>query len=139
MEIFTQSEEETINLGRDFAGRVSGGEALLLFGDLGAGKTVFTKGLALGLGIKDVVTSPTYVFLRSYRGQKFNLYHLDLYRLQSPLEVGRIGLDDLLADPWGLFVVEWPSLFPAQVVKGGYRFEFSQANGGGRLIQVQKF
>lgn len=77
-------------------------------GDLGSGKTTLTKGLALGLGISELVVSPTYVFLKSYRARDTILFHLDLYRSPVELDPRRVNLKELMRDnPKAIFVVEW--------------------------------
>ena len=137
MEVLTKSEAETFSLGRSLAGKLRGGEALLLSGELGAGKTVFTKGLAAGLGIAETITSPTYVFLRSYRGPQLTLYHLDLYRIGGVGEADRIIFDDILADPRGIFAVEWPDFFPLKFFKVCYRVNFIHQRETERLIKIE--
>ena len=117
MEILSKSEKDTFDLGSKISSKLKGGELILLDGDLGCGKTVFTKGLAKGLLIAEEITSPTYVFLRSYRGEKFTLYHFDFYRIDKPCDLGRIDVEDLIEDKKGIFVVEWPKLFPIGIFK----------------------
>ena len=117
MEIFTRSEKGTFNLGKRLARHLEGHDLILLTGDLGSGKTVFVKGLALSLGISQEITSPTFVFMRSYRGKNFNLYHFDLYRLRQKSDLSRLDFGDVLGDQNGIFVVEWPKLFPKKLFK----------------------
>jgi tRNA threonylcarbamoyladenosine biosynthesis protein TsaE len=103
--IVTGSEAETSAAGERVAGSVRSGDVLLLFGDLGAGKTAFVRGLARGLGAPpDDVSSPTFTLIQEYRG-RLTLYHVDLYRLQ-PIEVGDLGLDEL-ASGEAVVAVEW--------------------------------
>ena len=115
--ITTHSPEETLALGRRFAATLRKGDVLALAGDLGSGKTQFVKGLASGLGIAREVTSPTFTLIHEYPGGKFPLYHIDLYRLDSPEEAVKIGLDEYL-DSDGVAVIEWADKFeqliPAQ-------------------------
>jgi tRNA threonylcarbamoyladenosine biosynthesis protein TsaE len=102
----THSELETFHLaeklGRDFRGN----EIVLLTGELGAGKTVFAKGLASGLGVKDIsqVCSPSYTLINIYQG-KYPLYHLDLYRLREDAEISDLGWEDFLGE--AVVIVEW--------------------------------
>jgi tRNA threonylcarbamoyladenosine biosynthesis protein TsaE len=91
--------------------RLEAGAVVLLSGDLGAGKTVFVRGLAAGLGIDpDEVTSPTFTLIQEYNGGRLPLYHVDLYRLQ-PAEVEGLGLDELTCQG-GVTAIEWPDRLP---------------------------
>ena len=103
----SHSELETSDTGRDLALDLRAGDVILLTGDLGAGKTAFVRGLAMGLGIDaQEVSSPTFTLIQEYRGGRLTLYHVDLYRL-TPREVDDLGLDDLV-DQDGVVAVEWP-------------------------------
>jgi tRNA threonylcarbamoyladenosine biosynthesis protein TsaE len=103
--ITTASEEETSAAGERFAARLKPGDVVLLFGDLGAGKTAFVRGLAKGLGASpDDVSSPTFTLIQEYRGP-VPLQHVDLYRLK-PSEIEGLGLDEL-TDGAGVVAIEW--------------------------------
>jgi tRNA threonylcarbamoyladenosine biosynthesis protein TsaE len=103
----TQSEEETVALGRKLAPALYG--AVLLIGNLGAGKTTLTKGIAEGKGIPaDAVSSPTFTLIHQYRD---DLFHVDLYRLDEPREVETLGLNDLF-NSGALVILEWAERFP---------------------------
>jgi tRNA threonylcarbamoyladenosine biosynthesis protein TsaE len=103
--IHTTTEDETSAAGETFARRVRAGDVILLFGDLGAGKTAFVRGLARGLGSPDDdVSSPTFTLVQEYRG-RLTLFHVDLYRLQ-PIDVGDLGLDEM-TEGNGVVAVEW--------------------------------
>jgi tRNA threonylcarbamoyladenosine biosynthesis protein TsaE len=103
----THSEDETIAVARELAATLSAGDVLLLSGELGAGKTAFVRGLALGLGIdEDDVSSPTFTLVHEYRGGRLTLYHVDLYRLDR-VATDDLGLDEMgVAD--GVLAIEWP-------------------------------
>ena len=101
------SPDETLNFARSFAQNLRGGEILALTGELGSGKTLFTQGLAEGLGIYDRIISPTYVLMRQYCGKKFNLYHIDLYRLQTQHEIEDLGLNEIWGKKDNIVVIEW--------------------------------
>lgn len=105
----THSEDETILLGRKLAPGLSG--AVLLIGNLGAGKTTMTKGIVEGLGVTtaDAVTSPTFTLIHQYSA---TVFHVDLYRLDEPREVETLGLDDLFSSG-ALVILEWAERFPA--------------------------
>ncbi len=108
--ITTHSAEETLEAGRQIAATLRKGDVLAITGDLGAGKTQLVKGLASGLGIAQEVTSPTFTLIHEYPGGKFPLYHIDLYRLDSPEEALKIGLDEYLGGG-GVTVIEWADKF----------------------------
>lgn len=94
--------------GRAFARRLNAGDVVLLHGDLGAGKTTLTQGIAAGLGVRDVVQSPTFTLVQEHQGRSLTLYHLDLYRLEDPSELESIGYEMYLEPPGGVSVIEWP-------------------------------
>jgi tRNA threonylcarbamoyladenosine biosynthesis protein TsaE len=105
-EAVTHSAVETESLAAELSAAFSGGEVVLLTGELGTGKTVFVRGLARGLGVDpDEVTSPTFVLLTSYRG-RLTLHHADLYRLADGGNDGGLGLEEL-PGPEGVLAVEW--------------------------------
>lgn len=106
MEFLTHSPEETEHLGEQLGRLLRGGEVLAYRGDLGAGKTAFTRGLARGLGICDRVTSPTYTIVNEYEGGRLPLFHFDMYRLGSADELFDIGWEDYLLRG-GVCAVEW--------------------------------
>lgn len=99
----TKSREETIKFAEEYGKTLRGGDVLLLDGDMGAGKTVFTKGIALALGISNEITSPTYAYLNDYDGK---LYHYDCYRLSSGEDAEALGLTEYFYGD-GVCVVEW--------------------------------
>jgi tRNA threonylcarbamoyladenosine biosynthesis protein TsaE len=105
-EFLTRSEDETEALARDLANELNAGAVILLFGDLGAGKTAFVRGVAAGLGIDpDEVTSPTFTLVHEYRGGRLPLVHVDLYRLERA-DLDDIGLDSDFAAA-GVLAIEW--------------------------------
>lgn len=108
VELFTNSRDETISLGKEITKFLDKGDVLLLKGDLGAGKTTFVKGVGLGLGIVDEINSPTFNILKCYFKKPLSLYHIDAYRLEdvSP-ENKNIGLEEVIEGD-GICVIEWP-------------------------------
>ena len=106
MQITTHSADETQALGQKLASRLAPGDVIAYFGDLGAGKTAFTRGLAQGLGITDPVTSPTYTIVNEYLSGRIPLFHFDMYRLSSSDELFDIGGEDYLSRG-GVCAVEW--------------------------------
>ena len=110
----THSEQETADAGRRLAAELHAGSVVLLIGDLGAGKTAFTRGLAEGLGIQpDDVSSPTFTIVQEYRGGRLPMYHVDLYRLNDAREIDDLGLEEITAD--GVLAIEWAEKMPRPV------------------------
>lgn len=110
----TTSTEKTIALGERLGALLQPGDVLVLTGDLGAGKTQFTKGIAAGMGTDDDVTSPTFNILMVYEGARMPLYHFDLYRLDDPDQLEDIGFYDVLEGD-GACVIEWGEQFLEQI------------------------
>lgn len=109
----SQSKEATLKLGRSLGNVLQGGDILCLAGDLGAGKTALAQGIAAGLGISAVVTSPTFTLIQEYaassQGKSLRLVHMDLYRLQHPEEVEVIGVEDAFQMD-AICLIEWPEI-----------------------------
>ena len=106
MQIRTHSPEETEGIGRKIAAKLLPGDIIAYYGDLGAGKTAFTRGLAAGLGVTEQVTSPTYTIVNEYLSGRMPLFHFDMYRLDSADDLFDIGWEDYLARG-GVCAVEW--------------------------------
>ena len=113
-EITTNSAEETIALGRTLAEMLAPPKLVLLRGDLGAGKTTMVKGIAAAFeaAAEEDVTSPTFTLVHEYRGPRANLYHIDLYRVDTQRELETLGLDDLRTDD-SVLLIEWGEKFPS--------------------------
>lgn len=104
--VITSSTEQTEEIGRILGTLLEPGDVICLYGDLGAGKTHFSYGIALGLEVQEqYITSPTFTFVNEYRG-RIPLYHIDLYRIQDPAELENIGFDEYV-DSDGATVIEW--------------------------------
>ena len=106
----TNSQAETIAVGEALGAELEAGDVLVLTGDLGAGKTQLTKGIAAALGCEGDVTSPTFTIEMVYEGGRLPLYHFDLYRLDDPEQLEDIGLFDVLGGD-GVCVIEWGEQF----------------------------
>ncbi len=107
MKIISKSASDTLNIGKKIAKSLRKADIICLFGDLGSGKTVLTKGIASGLGVKkNKVVSPSFVLIRQYALAKIPLYHFDLYRLNIPEDVLALGYEEYLYDE-GVTVIEW--------------------------------
>ena len=131
--ITTHSELETTAAGRDLASRLSAGSVVLLFGDLGAGKTAFVRGLAEGLGIPaEDVSSPTFTIMQEYRSGRLPLFHVDLYRLNDSREVDDLGVDEIAAD--GVLAIEWGEKL-REVPDGAIGIRITDAGGDVRTIE----
>ncbi len=112
-EYITHSPEETIELGRKLAPRLAPPKLVLLRGELGAGKTTLVKGIAEAFqaASQEEVTSPTFTLVHEYRGPQVNVFHIDLYRIDTQRELETLGLDDLYGDN-NLLLIEWGEKFP---------------------------
>ena len=115
----TNGPEETMRTGRMLGESAAPGQVYALVGDLGVGKTVFTKGFAEGLGIEEPVNSPTFTILQIYEEGRLPLYHFDVYRIEEPEEMEEIGLDEYI-DGHGVCLIEWAGrieeLLPEDVI-----------------------
>ena len=113
-DFITRSPEETIELGRRLAAELRPPRLVLLRGDLGAGKTTITKGIAEAFDAaeQDEVTSPTFTLIHEYRGPEISVYHIDLYRLDTQRELETLGLEEIIADERNLVLIEWGEKFP---------------------------
>lgn len=107
----TRGPDDTAAIGATLGQLVAAGDVLLLRGNLGAGKTRLTQGLARGLGIAQDVTSPTFILVNEYRSGRLPLYHIDLYRIAGDVEADALGLDEYFFGE-GVTVVEWPDRAP---------------------------
>ena len=112
--VVTRSQPETVAVGRALGTCLAAGDVLVLTGDLGAGKTQLTKGMAAGLGITDDVTSPTFTIEMVYEGGRLPLYHFDLYRLDDPDQLEDTGLYDVLGAD-GVCSIEWGEQFADEI------------------------
>jgi tRNA threonylcarbamoyladenosine biosynthesis protein TsaE len=128
--------------GGELAASLTAGDALLLHGDLGAGKTTLTQGIARALGVRGPVTSPTFTLVSEHRLPKpvrgiERLYHLDLYRLNDPDELETIGYDDYLSPPDGVTVIEWPERAGDWLPDRALIIEIERAGDDRRLVRLR--
>ena len=135
-EVFeTHSEQQTFALAEQFATTLMPGAFVLLYGDLGAGKTAFVRGLAAGLGANaEEVSSPTFVIMQHYKG-RVPLTHVDLYRLERVDEIAELGLEELGAD--GVMAIEWADRMPA-APQGSVAVRIEDAGGDVRTIRIDR-
>lgn len=134
--LHSHSEDETAALGRELAATLSAGDVLLLYGDLGAGKTAFVRGLAEGLGVdRAEVSSPTFTLIQEYRGGRLPLFHVDLYRIEDPREFDELGLDEIAED--GVLAIEWAEKLPARLKPSRYvNVRIAHGEGEQREIEI---
>lgn len=135
MEFITNSPEQTEALGASLGAVVAAGAVIAYRGDLGAGKTAFTRGLARGLGYTDMVTSPTYTIVNEYLGGRLPLFHFDMYRMQSCEDLWDIGWEDYL-DRGGVCAVEW-SENVAQAMAGAITVSIEKLDDTTRRITIE--
>ena len=133
--IESQSAQETVEFGRQLAGEFRSGDVVALTGELGTGKTCLVKGIALGLGITQEVTSPTFTLIHEYRGGRLTLYHVDLYRLNSVEQVAGIGIEDYLQTE-GVTVIEWAEKMEPLLPANARRIRLEATGESARRIEV---
>ena len=135
MEFFTNSPKETETVGQALGAVLQPGTILAYEGDLGAGKTAFTRGLARGLGAAEAVTSPTYTIVNEYLSGRIPLFHFDMYRLKSADDLWDIGWEDYL-DRGGVCAVEW-SENVAEAMEGAIRVRIEKTGEESRKITIE--
>lgn len=162
-----KTTEETKQFGKKFAEKVQFGGVICLYGDLGAGKTTFTQGLAQGLGVQNRIISPTFVIVRTYEikrkinnvilaterspesvtgadaGQASmtsqNFYHIDLYRTNSEQELIDIGLQEILDNPENIVVIEWAEKLGALLHENRWDITFAYTENQQRIVELRSF
>ena len=130
----TCSPEETIEFGRRLAAELRPGDVVALTGELGAGKTCLVRGIALGLGVMQAVTSPTFTIIHEYRGGKLPLYHVDLYRLDSMEQAVAIGIEEYFRSE-GVTVIEWAEKIEALLPEHTKRVRMAVVSDRARRIE----
>ena len=137
-EITTQSADETIAFGRTLAEFLTPPKLVLLRGDLGAGKTTLVKGIAAAFdaAAEEDVTSPTFTLVHEYRGPRAILYHIDLYRVDTPRELETLALDDLRSES-SLLLIEWGEKFPRLLRERDLEISLERVGENGRRIRLE--
>jgi len=145
----TNNSKQTFNLGKKFAGKLESGDIILLYGELGTGKTTFIQGVANGLGIKDRILSPTFLLHRIHPviGHDFNrMNHIDLYRLENSTKISSIGIEDVFKEDGSVTFIEW-----AQRLKNfnsnknlpagrqGYKIIFKYKKENDREVRIERY
>lgn len=135
MEIISNSVNETLSLGKRIAKNLQRKDIICLFGQLGSGKTLLTKGIASGMGIlKEEVISPSFVLIREYPGERMPLYHFDLYRLKASGGIMLLGYEEYLYDE-GVTVIEWADRLRCLLPKEYLKIELSVKSPSKRLFK----
>lgn len=136
-EITTHSPDETIAFGRTLTHLLAPPKLVLLHGDLGAGKTTLVKGIASGFKAvsEQDVTSPTFTLVHEYRGPSANLYHIDLYRVDTPRQLETLGLDDLVGED-SILLIEWGEKFPRFLRDRDVEITLERVGDSDRIIRV---
>jgi tRNA threonylcarbamoyladenosine biosynthesis protein TsaE len=137
MEVSTHSPQETKKLASKLAKKIIEGSVIALYGELGAGKTTFTRYLVKALGFKSRVQSPTFVVARRYERDDLVINHIDLYRITSKQEAEDIGIDDFLKNQEGITVIEWPEIIESILPKETIRIYFEYIGENERKIKIQ--
>lgn len=134
-EITALSVEETINIAADLGRNAVRGDIFTISGELGAGKTVFARGIAAGMGIDDDITSPTFSLMEVHEG-RVPLYHFDLYRLESPSELDELGFEEYWEGD-GVSVIEWPERAAGRLPSGMTAIVIEYTGTASRRITIE--
>ena len=137
--LISNCPEDTIQFAKDLSKTIPFGSTIFMVGDLGSGKTTFTKGFASGLGFSNQVQSPTYPILNEYSHYNNFIYHFDLYRLKSVSEFLEIGGIEYLSSSNGICIIEWPELINNFDIDNKFKILFKvNGSGSSRTIEVYK-
>mgnify|MGYP001773068914 CR=1 FL=1 len=143
-EYISRSEDDTLRIARSFARRLQPGDIIALYGDLGAGKTEFVKGICQYFQVEELVTSPTFTIINQYLGsfpdgEQITLYHVDLYRIKSPKELEGIGFEECITTSDSIKMVEWSEnadSYLAELPHYTVSIEFSPESETARVIRI---
>ena len=137
-EIATHSRAQTLALAERFSSALKGGEIVFLRGPIGAGKTVFVKGVAAALGLKSSPTSASFSLMKEYKNKKHPLFHIDLFRLEEG-EVFNLGFEEMLEDENAIILAEWPDPIRHMLPADRLEMDFILKEGDERVIKLQSF
>lgn len=138
MTFYTHSADETIALGIRIGQRLKAGDVIAMRGTLAAGKTTITKGIAVSLGIKDTVTSPTFCLISEYEGDRMPLYHMDVYRLEGPEDFLNLGAEEMIYGK-GVCVIEWSEKVESELPERTIYITLSPQEDGSRKIDIDNW
>ena len=137
-EIATHSRAQTLALAERFSSALKGGEIVFLRGPIGAGKTVFVKGVAAALGLKSSPTSASFSLMKEYKNKEHRLFHIDLFRLEEG-EVFNLGFEEMLEDEKAIILAEWPDPIRHMLPADRLEMDFILKEGDERVIKLQSF
>lgn len=140
---FTKSENETTELGKKFASKLNLGDTVAFYGDLGAGKTEFIKGICEYFNVKEIVTSPTFTIMNKYKGEisgnEFGIFHIDLYRIKDTKDLAEIGFQDCVYSDNAIKLIEWAEKANSQLQDTNYNVIISFSDDEDeRVIDIEK-
>lgn len=137
MDKIIRDESDTKIFGKELAGKLKPGDIVALTGDLGAGKTTLTKYIAEGLGITEIITSPTFTIVQEYTGGRLPLYHFDVYRIAGPEEMYELGYEEYFFGR-GVCVVEWADRIPELIPEDSIRIRIEYGGSeDGRIYHIE--
>jgi len=134
-QIITHSPEETIALGERIGRLLHGGDVIAYIGGLGCGKTTITRGISLGMGLGDEVSSPTFALVNEYRGRALSLIHFDMYRILSPEDLETTGFYDYMSDD-AVLAIEWSENIASELPEGAITIALERLDDSTRKITV---
>lgn len=135
----TKSARETQKLATKFSSEIKNGGVVCLFGDLGAGKTTFSQAIAKALGVKEKVTSPTFILVRRYEIPRNRFFwHVDLYRLNTLEEIKVLGLEEIMSDPDNIVLIEWPEKIVDSLPESRWEVKLDFVSKNSRSIEIRK-
>lgn len=137
-EIITNNLDETYDFAKNFLSKITPPCVITLTGDLGAGKTAFTKALAKAMGINSVVTSPTFTLMNEYDEGIYPLYHFDMYRIENPEDIYELGFYDYFESKDAIIVCEWPQVIDGLLPKKGYDITIKKLGETSRKFIINK-
>jgi len=135
----TNSEKETEKAARKFSKQVADKDIICFFGDIGSGKTVFTRGLCKGLGFKGYVNSPSYIVMNIYQTEKLTIYHYDMYRITSTAELAEIGYYEFAGQEGTVSVIEWAEMLKDEIPQKRIEVHITSINENKRKFEIKRF
>lgn len=136
MKLYSRDEETTLRMGACIGALVRAGDVLLLYGEMGAGKSVLSRGIARGMGVEGPVPSPTFTILNLHEGRTLTLFHFDLYRLESADELYAMGLDEQIGTQ-GVTLIEWPQRAEEAMPQKHLSIRLSYAAEDGQAREIE--